>query len=89
MTTEIDFKKLDEIILALLYYSARQEKHGVLAWKSLDWGALERLFIEGLIGNPISKGKSVLLTAEGNSLGQQLFEKHFSVSADDNHNLKF
>jgi len=76
---ETGFEKLDEIVLALLYYNSWREKRGVLAWKSLDWGALERLFHTGLIGDPKSKAKSVSLTEEGNLRAQQLFEKHFGA----------
>ena len=52
---EIDQEKFDEIVLALLFHNAWEEKIGQVkvfqAWKSLDREALARLCEKGLIGN--------------------------------------
>lgn len=75
--TAYDTTKLDEIVLALLHLNAFTD-HGVTrAWKGFDWDTLDRLHGRGLIGNPKSKAKSVILTEEGASLGEELFRRHF------------
>ena len=73
---EYDATKLDEIVLALLHFNAFTD-HGVTrAWKSFDWGALDRLHARGLISDPKSKAKSVMLTEEGARLSEELFRRH-------------
>jgi hypothetical protein len=75
--TEYDASKLDEIVLALLHLNALTD-HGVTrAWKGFDWDALDRLYGRGLIGDPRSKAKSVVLTEEGARLAEELFRRHF------------
>jgi len=60
-----DTDRIDDAVLALLYLTTFED-HGVQrAWKSHDWDALNRLHEKGLIGNPRSKAKSVVLTEEG------------------------
>ena len=77
----LDESKIDEAVLALLHLNAFAD-HGVTrAWKSLDWEALDRLHERGLISDPRSKAKSVVLTYEGAALAKQLSEKHFGASA--------
>jgi hypothetical protein len=72
-----DVAKLDEIVLALLHLNAFVD-HGVTrAWKSLDWDALDRLHARGLISDPRSKAKSVVLTEEGARVAEALFRRHF------------
>jgi hypothetical protein len=44
----------------------------------LDWDAMSRLYEKGYIMNPVSKAKSVGLTAEGLKEAERLFEKLFS-----------
>ena len=51
---------------------------GYRAWKSFDWDAMSRLHEKGYIMNPVSKAKSVGLTAEGLKEAERLFEKLFS-----------
>jgi hypothetical protein len=73
----LDIDKIDEMILALLYLTTFED-HGIIrAWKSHDWEALNRLFEKGLIGDPKSKSKSVLLSKEGANFSKELFYKHF------------
>lgn len=74
----IDTDKVDEAVLALLYLSLHD---GVRAWKGHDWDALDRLYRKGMIDNPVSKAKSVVLTDEGLSESERLFRKLFERSA--------
>ena len=46
---DIDRDRIDEAILALLVLGRHD---GVLAWKSFDWAAMERLHNKGLISAP-------------------------------------
>ena len=45
----------------------------------MDWGAMDRLYEKGYIGNPKGKAKSVVLTEDGEKLSEELFFKHFSL----------
>ena len=56
---EIDTEKIDEAVLALLYLTLHD---GARAWKGFDWDTLNRLHAKGLISDPVSKSKSVVLT---------------------------
>jgi hypothetical protein len=59
---EIDTEKVDEAVLALFYLTLHD---GTRAWKGFDWDTLNRLHAKGLISDPASKSKSVILTGEG------------------------
>jgi DNA-binding PadR family transcriptional regulator len=72
----IDNKKIDDVILAVLYLTY-DESTG-RAWKGLDWDALDRLHQKGLISDPKNKNKSVALTESGASQAKKQFEKLFS-----------
>jgi hypothetical protein len=50
------------------------------AWKSFDWGALDRLHARGYIADPKNKAKSVVLSAEGLERARTLFERHFGAA---------
>ena len=71
--------KIDDAVLALLYvtsFTEGKEPYTVTrAWKSHDWDALDRLYEKGLIGDPKSKSKSVLLTDQGWQKAEELFER--------------
>lgn len=71
---KIDEDKIDDAVLALLHLTLH---NGSRAWKSFDWGAMNRLHEKGLIENPATKAKSVSLTAEGVKESERLFEKLF------------
>jgi hypothetical protein len=58
---DYDKDKVDEIVLALLFLTLHG---GGRAWKGHDWDALGRLHEKGMIGDPVGKAKSVLLTEE-------------------------
>jgi hypothetical protein len=76
---EYDEDKVDEYTLALLYLIThdRQEGCGARAWKGFDWDTMNRLHEKGLISNPISKAKSVVVSGEGFKKAEELFKKHF------------
>ena len=76
---EYDKDKVDEMVLALLYLTSFSENGFVRAWKSMDWDAMDRLHDKGLISDPKSKAKSVVMTEKGVKLSKELFEKHFAV----------
>ena len=71
---EYDRDRVDEVVLALLYLTLHQDGR---AWKGFDWEALNRLHEKGMIGNPVSKAKSVVLTEEGEAESKRLFHKYF------------
>jgi hypothetical protein len=76
---EYDKNKVDECTLALLYLVAhgRRESYGARAWKAFDWDTMNRLHEKGLISNPLSKAKSVVMTEEGFKKAEGLFRKIF------------
>jgi Domain of unknown function (DUF6429) len=74
---DYDDEKLDEMVLALLHLTSFTE-HGVTrAWKGHDWDVLNRLCEKGLISDPKSKSKSVVLSEEAAKESAKLFWKHF------------
>jgi hypothetical protein len=77
---EFDKDKVDEMVLALLNLTTFPDKYATRAWKSMDWGAMDRLHENGYISNPKGKAKSVILTEEGEKRSEELFAKHFGIS---------
>ena len=74
---DYDTDKVDDAVLALLHLTSWEE-HGISrAWKGHDWDALERLHRRGLIADPRSKAKSLVLTDEGAVRARELFERLF------------
>ena len=57
-----DPQAIDDAVLALLHLTLHD---GNRAWKSFDWDVLNRLHARGLIGDPVNKAKSVILTEDG------------------------
>lgn len=73
-------QEVANVVLALLHLNSFEE-HGVTrAWKGFDWDAMNLLHEQGLIADPRSKSKSVVLTEEGMRLAEELFNKYFKVS---------
>jgi hypothetical protein len=72
---EIDDDKIDEAVLALLYLTLHD---GDRAWKSFDWGVMNRLYEKGFILDPVNKAKSVVLTEQGLRESERLFQKYFA-----------
>lgn len=78
---KLNLDKIDDAVLALLHLTRFTEGKGPFAvtraWKSHDWGALNRLHEKGLIGDPARKSKSVVLTDEGRRRAADLFQRLF------------
>jgi hypothetical protein len=70
---EYDKEKVDKAVLALLFLTL----HGARAWKGHDWAAFDRLHDKGMIGDPKSKAKSVVLTDEGLVKAEAYFRELF------------
>lgn len=78
---DIDLELIDEAVLALLYLTAHCDGGPFpvwRAWKSFDWAAMGRLHEKALIGDPVSKAKSVPLTEEGRCRGEEAFHRLFA-----------
>ena len=71
----IDTDRIDDAMLALLWLGLHD---GMRAWKSFDRAVMDRLHAKGLIHDPVSKAKSVVLTPEGLARSKHLFEKLFA-----------
>ncbi len=77
----MDRDKVDEAVLALLYLGTHEryrEIPGARAWKSLDWDAMERLHGKGLISEPATKARSVMLTEAGLREAEAAFRRLFN-----------
>ena len=74
---EINTAKIDDAVLALLYLTSFEQYGGVRAWKGHDWDALNRLHEKGMISDPRSKAKSVVMSEAGAKRAKRLFEKLF------------
>jgi len=73
-----DTDKVDDAVLALLWLTVHiEDQYGARSWKGHDWDALNRLHEKGLIGDPKSKAKSVVLPPEGLAKSEELFERLF------------
>jgi hypothetical protein len=72
---DIDEDKIDDAVLALLWLTLHD---GYRAWKGFDWATTDRLFKKGLIGDPVNKSKSLILTDEGLERSKALFVELFT-----------
>ncbi len=75
----LDEDKIDDAILALLRLGLHAEHR---AWKSFDWGSMERLHEKGFISDPVGKAKSVWFTEEGLEKSEQLLHQLFGKKSD-------
>ena len=73
-----DEEKVDEMVLALLYLTSFTQSGITRAWKGQDWDVLDRLHKKGLISDPKSKAKSVMLSDDAEKESARLFEKYFA-----------
>lgn len=69
-------ERAGEFALALMYLSLHD---GARAWKGYDWDVLDSLFEQGLITDPRSKARSVVLTDEGLARSEALFAAHLAL----------
>jgi Domain of unknown function (DUF6429) len=74
---ELDTKKIDDAVLALLYLGLHD---GARAWKGFDWDAMNRLHEAGYITDPRGKAKSVVFTEEGLERAEHLLHDLFGKS---------
>jgi hypothetical protein len=72
---DIDEDKIDDAVLALLWLTLH---NGYRAWKGFDWATMDRLFKKGMIGDPVNKSKSLILTDEGLERSEELFRQLFT-----------
>lgn len=72
---DIDFDRVDETVLALLYLTLHD---GNRAWKGLDHGTMDRLHQRGLIGRPDGRAKSVALSDDGLRRAEAAFRQLFA-----------
>ena len=78
---EYNKEKVDEMLLALMCLVMHSDGNAVRAWKGFDWDSLNRLHAKGLISDPKSKAKSVILSDKAVKLSELLFEKHFCTNS--------
>ena len=55
-----------------------EDRWGARAWKSMPWEAIDQLHEKGLIGDPKSKAKSVVLTEESLIAAEEAYQKQFA-----------
>jgi len=72
---KINQQKVEDAVLAVLWLTLHDE---CLAWKTINWGTMDRLHEKGYISNPAHRAKSVVLTKEGLSKAVCLAEKMFT-----------
>ena len=66
--------KVDDMVLVLLHLTSFDDRGFVRAWKGHDWDTLNRLHEKGLISDPKSKAKSVVLSDDGAQKARELFQ---------------
>lgn len=71
-----DEKLIEDAVLALLATFSAENGN---AWKGFDFEIMNRLHELGFISNPVSKSKSIWLTAEGQERGRQIADRLFGV----------
>lgn len=74
-----DENRIDDAVLALLFFTSHPDGEQTRAWKGHSWDARGRLHAAGWINNPVGKAKSVVFTPDGlkraTELAEQLFAK--------------
>src|SRR3989304_7898360 len=80
-TMAYDEKKIEMAVLALLYYGSFERPGNRSAWKTYDWAITERLFEQGLIGDPRGTSKSLIFTPEGEARAKAAFEALFGAAS--------
>jgi hypothetical protein len=77
--SRLDTDKIDEVALALLFFTMHDDGIVTRAWKGMDWDITDRLYQKGWLCDPKSKAKSVVVTEEGKRLAEQYVRKHFAL----------
>ncbi|SDD97776.1 hypothetical protein SAMN05216345_1267 [Cupriavidus sp. YR651] len=77
----VDIDAIDAVVLALLWLNLREQTGR--AWKSLNWDALDRLYLKGMVGNPASHAKTVELTDIGLREAMRLAAQYFGWSSEE------
>ncbi len=80
---DIDYDRIDDYTLTLLYLVTSVNQYGARAWKGFDWETMNRLHAKGYISDPKSKALSVVLSEEGLSRAKELFETFFAKAAPE------
>ena len=75
---DLNYDRIDECTLALLFLVTSKDKYGARAWKAFDWETMNRLHEKSYISNPKSKALSVVFTEEGYARAKELFESLFA-----------
>ena len=73
-----DLERAGELVLALMQLGLHE---GARTWKGYDWDVLESLHERGLISNPRTKAKSVVLTEEGMAQSRAMADKYLERAA--------
>ena len=66
---------IDDAVLALLLLGLHEQNR---VWKTVDWDAMNRLHAKGLISDPMSKAKSVVLSERGLEKAEALMQRLFA-----------
>lgn len=74
---QYDKDKVDELTLALMLLGMSRMKEGGRAWRGFEQQTLSRLHQRGWIGDPMDKGTSVSVSAEGMQKAAECFKQHF------------
>ena len=72
---KLNSQKVEETVLAVLWLTLHD---GCRVWRTVDFDALDRLHHRGLISDPKTRSRSVVLTDEGLAEAARLAEKLFS-----------
>jgi hypothetical protein len=72
--------KVDEVVLALTWLVMHEDGPVTRVWKGFGWDALDRLHEKGLISNPKSRAKCIVVWDEAIELSEALFKKYFGKS---------
>jgi hypothetical protein len=73
-----DVEKAKELVLALMWLGIHETHR---TWKSFDWTIMDALHDDGLITDPKSKAKSVVLSEEGMARSLAMYRKHLDPAA--------
>jgi len=70
-------ERAGDLVLALMHLTLHDDCR---AWKSYDWDVMNSLHERGLISDPRSKAKSVVLTDEGLARSREMYAKYLEAA---------